>query len=320
MNQGRNDLRHDLYDYPVPLSGIQYVLNRGDQHAEICSVGAAVRVYSVGYRDVFVPFAANEVSPVHNAAILAPWPNRLADGTYTFDGYSGKLPITEPARQNALHGLVSWANWDVTSFDGESVTLQYDLPARSGWPFQLRFTVKYWLADDGLHCEFTATNFSEKVAPYGVGFHPWLSSGGAALDECDVRLDAAEHVTVNERLLPTGVEPVSGDYDLQKRRSLAGLDLDDAWLSPSYDSDGRSWCILYCPDGKAAAIWGDKSLPAWQVCSADHIPNHYRFGLAAEPMTCVADAFNTGDLLIELAPGQSHQVHWGATLLTNPAN
>ena len=298
-----------------PLSGQQYRIALGDQNATICSVGAAVREYKVGGRDVFVPFGADQVSPVFNAAILAPWPNRLGGGAFEFEGYKGQLPVTEPGRGTALHGLVCWADWPLVQHDESAVTLRYDLPAQLGWPYQLGFTVKYWLAADGLHCQFTATNFGTRTAPYGVGFHPWLSSGGAKLDECDVRLDASEHVIANEKLLPVGVEPVAGNNDLRQRRSLDGLDLDDAWLAPIFDADGKTWCILYCPDGKAPAVWGDKSLPAWQVCSADHIPNYTRFGLAAEPMTCVADAFNTGDLLIKLQPGQSHQVHWGATLL-----
>jgi len=299
----------------LPLSGEQYEIQLGDQRATICSVGGAVREFQVGGRDVFVPFDADQVSPVFNASILAPWPNRLGGGAYSFEGYSGQLPVDEPARGTALHGLVCWVTWELIKHDAAAVTLQYDLPARPGWPYQLRFQVEYWLADDGLHCKFTATNLGVKAAPYGVGFHPWLSSGSASLDDCEVRLDAAEHVVNNEVLLPVGVEPVAGEFDLRARRTLRELDLDDAWLSPTYDSNGRSWCILYCPDEKAPAVWSDTSLPAWQVCSANHIPAYYRFGLAAEPMTCVADAFNTGDLLIKLNPGQSHQVHWGATLL-----
>jgi len=299
----------------APLSGTQYVIRLGDQQATIASIGAAVREYQVGGRDVFVPYDADQVSPVYNAAILAPWPNRLAGGRYEFAGVVGQLPVNELDRVNALHGLVCWADWVEIDAGENYVKLAYELPARAGWPFQMLFVVTYTLQADGLHCEFIAANIGKQPAPYGVGFHPWLSSGGAALDECDVRLDANEHVLTDDRLLPVGVEPVAGNSDLRVRRSLRGLDLDDAWLAPTYDGDGRSWCILYCPDGVAPAIWMDSSCPAWQVCSSDHIPNYYRFGLAAEPMTCVADAFNTGDLLITLAPGEKHTVNWGATLL-----
>jgi len=273
-----------------------------------------VREYKVGDRDVFVPFSLNQAAPVYNAAVLAPWPNRLGDGSYTFEGFHGQLPVNEIDRLTALHGMVCWVYWDKVAQTPDSVTLRYDLPPQRGWPYQLRFEVQYRLTDDGLNVEFTATNIGDKTAPYGVGFHPWLSSGGANLDDCAVRLDAKQHVIADKRLLPAGIEPVKGDYDLLQAKSLKGLDLDDAWIDPIYDQDGKSWAILACPDGFAPAIWLERPLNTWQVCSANHIHNYERFGLAAEPMTCAADAFNTGDSLIRLAPGEHHTVRWGAQL------
>ena len=273
-----------------------------------------VREYRVGDRDVFVPFQATEAAPVYNAAILAPWPNRLGHGTYNFEGYQGQLPVNELDRLTALHGLVCWVRWELLAQTNDSVTLKYDLPAQRGWPYQLQFTVKYWLDNDGLNCEFTATNIGHQTAPYGVGFHPWLSTGGANLDNCTLQIDASKFIQNNERLLPIGITVVSGDSDLQKPKSVKGLDLDDAWVDPIFDENGKSWVVLTCPDGTAPAVWMEKPFSAWQVCSANHIPGFKRFGLAAEPMTCVADAFNTGDNLIRLAPGERHTVRWGAVL------
>nr|MCU0326080.1 hypothetical protein [Spirosomataceae bacterium] len=37
------------------------------------------------------------------SAFLFPFPNRLEDGKYTFEGHEYQMPITEPARQNAIH-------------------------------------------------------------------------------------------------------------------------------------------------------------------------------------------------------------------------
>jgi len=275
-----------------------------------------VREYRVATRDVFVPFSESEVAPVYNAAILAPWPNRLSRGEYHFNGHHGELAVNELDRLTALHGLVCWVHWELVTQTNNSVTLKYDLPAQRGWPYQLRFEVRYWLTDSGLHCEFTATNIGNQAAPYGVGFHPWLSTGGANLDDCHVRVDANQIVLKNERLLPVGSRPVTGDLDLRTASTVAGLDLDDAWVEPTFDQDGKSWVVLDCPDGTAPAVWMEKPFRAWQVCTANHIPGYERFGLAAEPMTCVADAFNTGDDLISLAPGECHTVRWGATLRT----
>ena len=44
-----------------------------------------------------------------------PWPNRITDGQYERDGRSQQLALTEPARHNAIHGLVRWATLDRSS-------------------------------------------------------------------------------------------------------------------------------------------------------------------------------------------------------------
>src|SRR5699024_6640323 len=129
------------------------------------------------------------------------------------------------------------------------------------------------------------------TAPYGIDFHPWLSPGDAQVDDCTLQVDAARHVTIDERLLPTGAERVEGGYDLRVSRSLTGLDLDDAWIDVLRDADGLSWIRLGCPDGRTVALWADAATQAWQVCTGDTVELIARRGVAAEPMTCIADAF-----------------------------
>lgn len=299
---------------PAP-SGIQHRISSGDQRATITEVGAMLREYTVGGRDVVVPFREDEHAPVYNGAVLVPWPNRLRDGVYTAGGQELQLPLSEPGRGTALHGLACWQRWTAVEAADDAVTLELALPAQKGWPFQLVTRATYALGQDGLTITVRTRNVGAGTAPYGVGFHPWLSTGGAALDECTVRVDAATHVTVDDRLLPTGTEPVADDYDLRETRTLRGLDLDDAWTDPVRDEDGRAWIRLGRPDGSTVAVWMDESMDCWQVCTADHIPEHERMGLAAEPMSCYADAFNSGDRLVHLAPGDEHEVRWGITPL-----
>ncbi|QAY68851.1 aldose 1-epimerase family protein [Xylanimonas protaetiae] len=301
---------------PTPaVSGAQYVISFREHRAVVAEVGAMVREYAVGGRDVFVPFGEDEVAPVFNGAVLLPWPNRLGNGSYVVDGVTYEVAHSEPDRANALHGLACWVRWSLVEHSDDAVTLELALAPQKGWPFQLVTQVRYSLSDAGLEVVVTTRNVGGGTAPYGIGFHPWLSAAGAALDACTVQLDATTHVTVDARLLPTGTEPVAGPYDLREVRSLAGLDLDDAWVDVTRDADGLSWCRLGCPDGRTPAVWMDGSMDTWQVCSADHIPHFLRGGLAAEPMSCVADAFNTGERLVHLAPGDVHTVRWGATLL-----
>ena len=296
-----------------PLSGTQVRLEHGNQIATLATVGAALREYTMGGTDVVVPFAADEVAPAFHGMVLAPWPNRLADGRYTFEGQDLQLPLTEPARGTALHGLSCWDDWEVAEASAASATLVLNLPARPGYPFSLRVSVTYALSDSGLTVTTTALNTGTTALPYGVGYHPWISPGAGSLDDCTLQLGADSLVTVDDRLLPTGTTPVADHMDYREPRSLAGSDLDDAFVDPTRDADGRSWARLTRADGSTVAIWMDGAAKAWQVCTGNHISpaSAQRSGVAIEPMSCIADAFRTGDHLVTLAPGASHTLVWG---------
>ncbi len=290
------------------------MLRHADQVAVVASVAASLREYRVGDRDVVLPFAVDSIAPAFSGAVLAPWPNRLRDATYRFRGVTYEVPLTEHERLTALHGLVSYERFAAVAVADDSVTLRHDLVPVPGYPWPLRLDVTYALADDGLTVTVEATNLGTDVAPYGVGFHPWLSPGPGPVDACTLELDAARRVTVDERLLPTGTQAVTGSFDLRGGRPLAGVTLDDAWVDVTPDQDGLTWARLTGADGRTVAVWADATLPAWQVCTGDGIAGIERRGVAVEPMTCVADAFRTGDRLVEIAPGASHRVRWGMGL------
>ncbi len=299
------------------LSGTQVQLVRGAQRATLATVGAALREYSVDGADVVVPFGEDEVAPAFHGMVLAPWPNRLADGQYSFGGRDLQLAITEPARNTALHGLACWDDWAVAKASDDAATLVLDMPASPGYPFSLRVSVTYALTDDGLTITTTALNTGATALPYGVGYHPWISPGAGSLDDCTLELGADSLVTVDDRLLPTGSTPVAGDMDYREARTLAGSDLDDAFVDPIRDANGLSWARLKRGDGSTVAIWMDGAAQAWQVCTGNHISPAaaQRSGVAIEPMSCIADAFRTGNDLVTLEPGEVHTLVWGMALV-----
>ncbi len=302
---------------PAPLSGIQIELTLDDQVATVTDVGAKLRTYAVGGRDVITPFPAEVPAPASHGAVLVPWPNRIRDGRYTWDGTDHQLAITEPARMTALHGLAMWQRWAVADRSPSAVTLELRLAPSGGYPFDVVVATTYRLTGTGLHVQVHATNLGATAAPYGVGFHPWLSPGDGSLDECTFSLDAETRVTTDDRLLPVGTEPAAGAFDLREARPASELDLDDAYLDVLRDADGLSWARLTGADGRTAAVWMDESMDTWQVCSGNHIApvEWQRTGMAAEPQSCIADAFRTGERLVRLEPGDTHEVTWGMALL-----
>ena len=300
----------------TPPSGAQYHLRLDGQEAVIAEVGASLRVYRVGDADVVRPYDESELAPAFSGMVLAPWPNRLANGMYEYEGTVHQVAVSEPSRMTALHGLVTHVRWQTAgpSDDGTSIELSHTIVPTSGYPWPLRIVVGYALTAAGLRVTITASNAGDSTAPYGVGVHPWLSTGGAALDDCTLRVDANRHVTIDNRLLPTGTEPVTNGFDLREPKPLVGRAYDDAWTDLVRDAEGRSWLLLGRPDGHTVAVWAGQAARAWQVCTGDEVDSIKRTAVAAEPMTCVADAFRTGDDLVDLAPGASHTLTWGLSL------
>src|SRR5262249_40123790 len=95
----------------IAPSGEQITIQAKDQQAVVVAVGGGLRSYSVGGRELLHGYGANEMSSSGGGQMLIPWPNRLQDGSYEFNGRRPKLPLNEPEQRNAIHGLVRWSTW-----------------------------------------------------------------------------------------------------------------------------------------------------------------------------------------------------------------
>ena len=190
-------------------SGLQHEITLGGQRAVITEVGATLRSYAVDDVDVLDGFDVGELSSAGRGQILAPWPNRLEDGRYARYGKEGRGALDEPERRNAIHGLVRWLPWSVDTQDQKQVTLGCILHPQPAYPWRLELQVAYRLSSEGLTVTATATNRSDGPAPFGIGFHPYVTVG-ASLDEVDLTVPARRYVMTDERGLPTTDETVEG--------------------------------------------------------------------------------------------------------------
>lgn len=242
--------------------------------------------------------------PAFSGAVLAPWPNRIRDGRYSFGGTTYQLPITEVERGCALHGLLVWTEWDVVDRTGSSVRLESTVWPQPGYPFTINVTVDYELRADGLRVDVNAVNRGPDAAPFGASIHPYLVPGvvDGSMDDWTLTLPMSSVVDVDpDRLLPRRTLEVDGtEYDFRVPRKLAAVKLDHAFGGATGGA-----ASLTGPDGFGAQVsWDDRN--RWlQVCTIDAAPALWRrTGLAVEPMTCPPDAFNSGTDLWTLAPGE----------------
>jgi aldose 1-epimerase len=303
---------------PAP-SGEQFEIARGEQRATIVEVGGGIREYRVGDRDVLDPYPRDAICDGAHGAPLIPWPNRLRDGSYAFEGSDHQLALTEPENHNAIHGLLRWRNWRVLERADDRVVVGIRLHPMTGWPFPLDVSIAYALGEEGLSVETRATNIGDTACPFACGQHPYLSPGREeTVDGCTLELRARTRIlTDSERQLPAGVEPVEGtDYDFRSPRRIGSLELDCAFLDLDRDQDGLARVRLACRDDRTVEMWADRTYPVIQAFTADTLaPSRRRRGLAVEPMSAPANALQTGEMIVRLEPGEEYVGRWGVGLL-----
>ena len=284
----------------------------GDQRAVVTEVGAGLRSYRVGGDDILDGYPAGSMSTSGRGQVLAPWPNRLEDGSYELDGRRHELPLSEPATRTAIHGLVRWARWTIGRRDESSVMLEHVLYPQPGYPFTLALSLEYALSGDGLTVHSSATNVGEGACLFGSGAHPYLTVGTPTVDSNELCVPADNVLRSDERGLPVERHAVDGtEFDFRASRPIGPTVLDNAFGDLRRGADGLARVELRAPEsGRAVALWVDEAFSMVMVFTGDTLPDVNRRSVAIEPMTCPPNAFRTGEAL-RLEPGAATAAAWG---------
>ncbi len=299
--------------HSVP-SGTSWEIAHGDQRAVVVEVGGGLRSYTMGNAPIIDGYADDEMCPGASGQVLVPWPNRIRDGKFTFNGAAEQLTLSEPALHNAVHGLTRWLPWRATDVAPDRVTVEYDLAASPGYPWPLRLQTTWSLGEDGLRADHTATNTGADDCPFGLGTHPYLHIDGVAVDDLRLTLPAHSRLLVDGRMLPMGEAKVTGGpFDFTESRRIGEAHLDTAFGDVRRNSDGGTSARLETADGaRVREIWADAMFAWWQVYTGDTLPgDRHRRSVAIEPMTCPPDAFRSGRDVVTIAPGESWSGSWG---------
>ena len=300
----------------ISPSGEQWTIRQGRQEAIVVEVGGGLRTYRVDGTDVLAGYADDEVCRAGRGQVLMPWPNRIRDGKYAFGGAELQLGLSEAALHNASHGLVRWATWQLHWHDDDwsALTVRTRLHPQPGWDGILDLSVNYVLESDGLVVSVHATNVGDRPAPFGFGAHPYVALGATPLAAVELSIPAATEVLVDEQLIPTGTAAVRTATDFRDRRPLGDTALDTAFTELTRTRPDGAWQVVVGGlEHGDVTVWGDAALDWVQVFTAkgkDSGVDGVR-GIAVEPMSCPANAFNSGDGLVVLEPGQSWTARWG---------
>lgn len=300
---------------PFP-SGRQVEIRHGDQRAVVVEVGGTLRQYEVGGFPVLDGFDAGEICSGARGNPLVPWPNRLRDGRYEFDGRVEQTAITEPARGNAIHGLGRWRNWQLIQAAPDRVRAELVIHPEPGYPFTLGCAVEYRLGDAGLSVTMEGRNLGGSELPYAAGHHPYVrASGASTIDSTALKSPARTVLPLDEGGIPTGERrPVAGELDFTASRTLGGVRLDHAFTGLERDPGGLARVVLSGAE-RTVTVWLDPGFSHLMLFTGDSLaPAERRRGLAVEPMTAPPNALQSGEGLVVLSPGQAHRASWGVSV------
>lgn len=302
----------------MPVSGLcgtEWTISAGEHVVTVVEIGAGLQSYRVGDTDVTCPYPTDALPPRACGTTLVPWPNRIRGARYDFDGSTQQLAASEPDTGNAIHGLGRWSRWSrVRRGDPHAeLTLRFDVPPQKGYPFPVRCETTYRLdPDDGLTVTITARNGGDVPAPFGAGQHPYLATHGHRIDDVTLQLPARTGIELDESGIPVGSHRLTGADDFRRGRRLRERRFDDAFTDFTR-TDGRAVFELRTRSG-STRLWCDESFEYAQVFTVDELTAG-RPGIAVEPMSCPANAFNSGDRLVVLEPGVTWSGTWGVAPL-----
>lgn len=240
-------------------------------------------------------------TPSPKSALLAPFPNRVADGKYTWRGHPYQLDITMEEEHNAIHGFVADEAFKLESSgivnDYYELVFQYASEGSNGYPFPFAMTVTYRFGGVWLEVATEFVNTGKTMAPAGFGWHPYFKVDGS-IDTLQLTLPEVEKIEVDERLIPTRKKKQFSDFEKP------------AWVADTEFDTGFRLCgvprevQLYDEKrGLSVIVSMEGNNHSYDYLQVYTPPG--RKSLAIEPMTCAADAFNNGWGLAKLKPQET---------------
>jgi aldose 1-epimerase len=230
------------------------------------------------------------------SAILFPFPNRLRDGRYFWQGETRQFPINNASTQNSIHGFARSRPFELvasnTEEDAASCTIRQDYDGNLDYyPFPCTLEMTFTIKDNGqFETSVRVENKHNTAIPVGFGWHPYFRLTPEVADTA-LEMPHCQIVAIDDRMIPTGDTPVFGRFE--KMEALGDTFLDNCFLA------NNDYALRIEGAGRQLTMRAQSAIfPYFQIFTPPH-----RTSIALEPMSCNVDAFNNGDGLVSLEPG-----------------
>ncbi|SEC72842.1 aldose 1-epimerase [Streptomyces sp. 3213] len=281
-----------------------------------------------GYRDEVELRSQDGV----RAGLLAPFPNRVADGRYRRGGRDHDLLPGRVGDRTVYHGFAREAPFRLVAATMTPDSARLLLRSTSirpgrypGYPFALDLDVEYTIGRRDLGVEIRATNVGETTAPYAAGWHPYFTLS-RPVDDLVLHIPAHTLIRTDASLIPLrgkdALLPLDRcpDMDFRTPRRLGDAVIDACFADLSPGPDGRTETVLSDPaTGAELRVWQHGGY--LHVFTGDTLARDRRGSIALEPVEVPTDAFNRPELAaaLSLEPGRRREFRFGVAYVPSVA-
>ena len=315
-----------------------YTLTAGDLTMQVTNFGGRVVTLwtpdkNGSYEDIVLGYN-NIGSYVNNpgerflGAVVGPYANRIAGGTYTI----GKETYNFPQNNNGqtLHGGLKGLDmivWDVDSVTENSITLSVLCPdGHDGMPGNRTIVMTYSLsADNEFKVEYSAK--TDKATHMNVSHHSFFNlkgEGNGTINDHVLYINASKTTPVDAVLIPTGeIADVAGtpfdfrepkaigrDLEVENEQLANGAGYDHNWVLDRVSASGLELAAsVYEPaSGRYMEVWSDQ--PALQFYGGNFFDGSTegKYGKTLNYRESIA-------LETQKYPDTPHHAHFPSTLL-----
>ena len=210
-------------------------LQSGDIRLEVCpAAGGSITRFSIEGQDILRP-ASEEAIKNRDPGLMAAFPmvpycNRIAHGSFWFEGRQIQLKKNFEPELCSIHGLGWQRAWSIEHKNMVSLKLSYDHDGHD-WPWKFHSEQFFRLEPDRLNYELSISNADSSAMPAGLGLHPFFFEQRLARMSC---LFQGRWQCSSEGLPSHFVERVESDqFDASK--AMSQFDLDHVYTSLNSD-------------------------------------------------------------------------------------
>ncbi len=282
----------------------------------LAGYGAGLNSYLIPFKDHTFNLVKGyntkaEFEKLYNNVLLAPFPNRIKDGQYTFQDQSFQLPINHVKEQHAMHGFLfnrAFVIEEMYTLDNEAhLMLTYYYPGLiAGYPFPFHCQIMYdWKPQEYLTVTINIENTGNNTMLLGLGWHPYFTFP-SVVNDLSLQLNCTKHFKVDERMIPT-LETQKFDA-FQQLNLIGDTQLDDCFGLVSNINDTNTIETVVKDEAHNIELSIIQETGQHQFNYLQLYTPKDRKSIAIEPMTCIPNAFNNGIGLIELMASEELKV------------